>query len=1036
MSKPSTDEDSGVAEPLFLPCQSNVCPAPEPWLLKLHQQPDPILDSLVTLAGQLGPALSAILTLTNGRQTWCQARYRWAGDTDPFFGSAITSLEPLWLDAPGLAQLEPGAAGKAGFYGGVPLLTPGRYPIGCLAVLASAAIALTPSQQQGLQTLAQQIVNHLELQFYRQEAAADRPEPPPGAPPCALALKPIGLDFHQQLCSLAGSASLDLCAVLESLDEGIVFCDRNQAITVINRAARQLLALNSSNISAEQLTEAVTVYKPSDRTPLAPDQFPLWQGLAGKAVRDLELTIKHPQGKQYRVSASSRPILAANHEIVGAVMSLYDITQRYQAETALKFSNRGLRTQARRRLEDLQATSRKLIEEAAQRQQAEASLRLFYDLPFLGMAIIAADAKTWLRFNDRLCEILGYPRAELQHLTWIDLTHPGDLGQALDQFDQLTARRLDAAILETRLIRKDGLIVYARIEIKVIAKADGSPNFFVTTIKDITERKLVAMALEASENRFRATFEQAAVGIAHVSLDGLLLWLNPALSEILGCAPQALVGQSCRDLIHPDDLAADQRYTHEALLGQRQSYVRQQRYLCQDGRQIWANVTVSLVRDAAQQPQYFVLVLQDITLAKQAETTLQQYAHRLRGLHEMDRAILTNFESQDIARSALLLLGQLLDCPQGLVARFDRETGVGEILADINSQSPSPAAGSPGFAPLVLPLSHFVLAEQAASVAVSRVSDSAQRQPSPPILQRFSPQVAGAYMAIPLVVGRDVMGEILLVSPHLGHFNLDHEEIAQEVADHLAIALQNARLFEQVKQDRARFYALSSQLLEAQETERRYLAHELHDEIGQALTAVKLSLRRLERLAAKSQGQAPLQDCLQIVDAALQQVRNLSLDLRPSMLDDLGLVPALRWYVNRHAERTGLRETLTCDSAPEGLPAPIETACFRIVQEALTNIARHAQAQTVTVTLEQVGQTLHLRVQDDGVGFDLDVISRARTEGTSLGILGMEERGMLIGGQLTLTSAPGRGTCITLRVPLAEDISPNSAPTPTRSPQS
>ena len=220
----------------------------------------------------------------------------------------------------------------------------------------------------------------------------------------------------------------------------------------------------------------------------------------------------------------------------------------------------------------------------------------------------------------------------------------------------------------------------------------------------------------------------------------------------------------------------------------------------------------------------------------------------------------------------------------------------------------------------------------------------------------------------------------------------------------------------------AQLQALSVKLLEAQETERRFLAHELHDEIGQALTAIKINLHRLERWTTSPQTGEPLEDCLALVEGTLQQVRNISLDLRPSMLDDLGLVPTLRWYINRHAKRTGLRETLTCEALAQRLPTATETACFRIVQEALTNIARHAQAQMVSVTLMQANHMLHLTIQDDGVGFDQNHLNQAKAKGTSLGILGMEERGTLIGGQLSIASTPGQGTRIALQVPLTAPV--------------
>ena len=210
---------------------------------------------------------------------------------------------------------------------------------------------------------------------------------------------------------------------------------------------------------------------------------------------------------------------------------------------------------------------------------------------------------------------------------------------------------------------------------------------------------------------------------------------------------------------------------------------------------------------------------------------------------------------------------------------------------------------------------------------------------------------------------------------------------------------------------------LSRRILETQETERRRVAHELHDELGQALTAIKINLQMPDRLQKQSPDELNTEN-LRIVDDALQQVRRLALALRPSMLDDLGLLPALRWMAGQTAERSGF--TVEFDTAmPEVRLAPeIETACFRIVQESLTNIARHAQAQRVEIALHRTGDALMLSVQDDGCGFDLAAMRGRAVAGGSIGVLGMQERAELIGGQLDIESTPGQGSTVRLRCPL------------------
>jgi two-component system sensor histidine kinase UhpB len=214
-----------------------------------------------------------------------------------------------------------------------------------------------------------------------------------------------------------------------------------------------------------------------------------------------------------------------------------------------------------------------------------------------------------------------------------------------------------------------------------------------------------------------------------------------------------------------------------------------------------------------------------------------------------------------------------------------------------------------------------------------------------------------------------------------------------------------------------RWQATSRRLLETQELERRHLARELHDEVGQTLTATKMNL--LAVLRTPGAETAPLlEDGIALIDQIISQVRNLSLDLRPSMLDDLGLVPALEWYVDMQARRLGVSAHLETALGDTRLPAPLETACFRLVQEALTNVGRHAQAKQVWVVLRLDRNELVLEVRDDGAGFDVSAAWQRATHGTSLGLYGMRERVELLGGTIEIQSAPGQGTIIQARLPL------------------
>lgn len=277
-------------------------------------------------------------------------------------------------------------------------------------------------------------------------------------------------------------------------------------------------------------------------------------------------------------------------------------------------------------------------------------------------------------------------------------------------------------------------------------------------------------------------------------------------------------------------------------------------------------------------------------------------------------------------------------------------------------------------------------------------------------------------IVVPLAVQGNVIGCLNLDTFGEPAFSEADLSLLQAIANQAAVAIENARLFAAITESREQLRALSAQIIQAQEEERRRLARELHDEIGQALTAVTLDLGLVAQLMPlmDERLQRAIDDAQMLSQNALEQVRRLSVELRPSILDDLGLVPALRWYIDRYIERTGVQSRFEVAGLNGRLPGEIETVCYRTVQEALTNIARHAAAGNVSVYLEgeRDGEAVILTISDDGVGFDVNqALHRARA-GSSLGLLGLRERVELLGGTLSIRSRPGRGTTIEIRLPV------------------
>ncbi|MBO9535416.1 ATP-binding protein [Herbaspirillum sp.] len=210
---------------------------------------------------------------------------------------------------------------------------------------------------------------------------------------------------------------------------------------------------------------------------------------------------------------------------------------------------------------------------------------------------------------------------------------------------------------------------------------------------------------------------------------------------------------------------------------------------------------------------------------------------------------------------------------------------------------------------------------------------------------------------------------------------------------------------------------LSSRVIEVQERERQHLARGLHDDVGQSLTALKITLETI-RKTGTLEGPA-LQNGIDIVTSVLAQVRSLSLDLRPPQLDNLGLTAALRSYVEQKSRMAGVNGWFESGGQEGKLHHDIENTAFRIVQEAVTNILRHAGCRNIWVRIERQQDQLYLSIRDDGQGFDVERARSNAISGTSFGLLNMEERAVLVGGSMDISSAPGEGTEIVMHLPAA-----------------
>ena len=267
---------------------------------------------------------------------------------------------------------------------------------------------------------------------------------------------------------------------------------------------------------------------------------------------------------------------------------------------------------------------------------------------------------------------------------------------------------------------------------------------------------------------------------------------------------------------------------------------------------------------------------------------------------------------------------------------------------------------------------------------------------------------------MPLKVGERVFGFYLLQKEQPDYFTQEQFNLVEALVSQAAVAGQNAWLFEQVRYGHERLMDLSRRMVQIQENERSYIARELHDESGQALASLLLGLDLLERSASEPEKVIEGVDRLEtVVTGIMENLHRIAMNLRPATLDHLGLANALHQFVQNFSETYSIEVHFDAASIDERFPAEIEVAFYRITQEALTNVVRHAQATRIDVRLQKDKEKLHLIVQDNGIGFDPQV----KVERNRLGLVGMRERAGMLGGQMFVESVPGQGATLRVEIP-------------------
>lgn len=300
------------------------------------------------------------------------------------------------------------------------------------------------------------------------------------------------------------------------------------------------------------------------------------------------------------------------------------------------------------------------------------------------------------------------------------------------------------------------------------------------------------------------------------------------------------------------------------------------------------------------------------------------------------------------------------------------------------------------------------------------VTDVYTAEEIPPTLALESQRLNyGAMVLAPILVKKGMLGILVMLYTDASHFSDQHHQLIRGICNQLGVTIQNSQLWEELRHKEQLRAQLLNKVVSAQEDERHRISRELHDETGQALTSLLVQLKIMENSGSLDDVQTQVAGIRKLTLQTLHEVRRLAADLRPAALDDLGLISALEGYIYDYAGKSGLQVDFEQHDMEETrLPRDIEIVLYRVIQESLTNILRHAKATHVQVAIKRHQEQITLSVVDDGCGFDAGYILADKARG--LGILGMQERIELLGGTFTLHTSPGHGTQVQVELTLPD----------------
>ena len=618
-------------------------------------------------------------------------------------------------------------------------------------------------------------------------------------------------------------------------------------------------------------------------------------------------------------------------------------------------------------------------------RDSEERFRTTFEQAAVGISHVAADGH-WLRVNKKLCDIVGYTPDELLRMTFQDVTHRDDIAADVEQAAKVAAGELDQYSLEKRYVRKNGELTWVNLTVAGVRDANQQFKYFISVIEDIDGRKRA----EEAQARLAAIVQSSDDAIISKNLDGTITSWNAAAERIFGYSSEEAVGRSIMSLIIPPELhEEEQQILRRLRAGDRVEHYQTIR-VTKDGKKVRISATISPVRNAHGQIIGASKIARDITERETTQSLLRENQDLLRAAFTQTYSFLAMLSTD----------GTILEANRAAIdgTGFSRSEVVGQKIWDVWWRT----------LPEEQVIAKTSVATAAGGLVVREECEYALRDGS----IRFADRTLNPV--------QNERGEVIMIVAS-GLDITDHRQLRTVLEDRVhertrELETKNRELITQADVVRE----LSARLLQIQDEERRRIARELHDSVGQMLAAVNMNLAQVEAEIDKLSPDAAkaMANNTGLLQEISNEIRTISHLLHPPLLDDVGLQSALEWYIEGFSERSKVHVDLDLPEDFGRLPRNLEITLFRVVQECLTNIHRHSGSTTAGVRVERSENEVRLEVRDSGKGIPAETqVTLASGKLSGVGLRGMSERLRQMGGQLEVHSN-GKGTKVSAILPL------------------